>query len=54
MSEPVQFKRDKKQNSKKLHLDQYYTPEDLAQYCIEKTLQVVDIDNITEFIEPSA
>ena len=50
----IQFKRDKKQNSKKLHLDQYYTSEKLARYCIDKTLDIIGIDNITEFIEPSA
>lgn len=50
----IQFKRDKKQNSKKLHLDQYYTSDELAQYCIDKTLDAVGVDNITEFIEPSA
>ena len=50
----IQFKRDHKQNSKKLHLDQYYTPIDLATYCITKTIEVVGRENITKIIEPSA
>ena len=49
-----QFKRDSKQNSKKLHLDKYYTPSDLVDYCILKTYEVVGGENISEVIEPSA
>lgn len=47
-----QFKRDTKQNSKKLHLDQYYTSDELAQYCIDKVFEV--ISDIGEIVEPSA
>ena len=35
MSTKKQFKRDTTQNSDKLHLDQYYTPDDVAQHCID-------------------
>lgn len=49
-----QFKRDKNQNSTKLYLDKYYTPTDLAKYCISKTYEVIGRGNITEIIEPSA
>lgn len=49
-----QFKRDKSQNSNKLHLDKYYTPEDLAKYCIDKTSEIIGIESISEIIEPSA
>lgn len=49
-----QFKRDKKQNSTKLHLDKYYTPIELAKYCIDKTYKVIGKENISEVIEPSA
>lgn len=48
-----QFKRDTKQNSNKLHLDQYFTPLDLAEYCVNKTKEVVNNKNI-RFLEPSA
>lgn len=36
----------------KIALDKYYTPKDLAKYCIEKTFS--EIQNISEIIEPSA
>lgn len=49
-----QFKRDESQNSNKLHLDKYYTPKELAKYCINKTYEVIGKENITEIIEPSA
>lgn len=49
-----QFKRDKNQNSSKLHLDKYYTPVNLAKYCIDKTFEIIGRENITEIIEPSA
>jgi predicted RNA methylase len=49
-----QFKRDENQNSNKLHLDKYYTPQELAKHCINKTYELVGIHNITEVIEPSA
>jgi predicted RNA methylase len=49
-----QFKRDTTQNSDKLHLDQYYTPDDVAQYCIDTAYRVIGKDNISCVIEPSA
>lgn len=38
----------------KLNLDQYYTPDDVAKKCTEKAVEIIGIDNITEFFEPSA
>ena len=38
----------------KLNLDQYYTPEDLAIECTKKAVEVLEIENISEFYEPSA
>ena len=38
----------------KIQNDKYYTPPDLAQYCVEKTKEIIGTDNITEYIEPSA
>ena len=49
-----QFKRDKNQNSNKLHLDKYYTPIVLATYCIETAYKIIGSENIIEIIEPSA
>jgi len=49
-----QFKRDENQNSNKLNLDKYYTSDELAQYCINKTLEILKDQNISEIIEPSA
>lgn len=34
--------------------DKYYTPIDLAKYCIDKTFEIIGKENITEVIEPSA
>lgn len=49
-----QFKRDKKQDSEKRHLDKYYTPVKLAKYCIDKTYEIIGKENISEIVEPSA
>ena len=38
----------------KIELDKYYTPIDLAKYCIDKTFEVIGEENITDIIEPSA
>ena len=38
----------------KIELDKYYTPDDLAKYCVEKTKEIVRDENITEYLEPSA
>ena len=34
--------------------DKYYTPIELAKYCIDKTYKIIGKENITEIIEPSA
>ncbi len=34
--------------------DMYYTPYELATYCINKTFQIIGRDFITEIVEPSA
>lgn len=38
----------------KIDLDKYYTPVDLAEYCVKKTKEVIGVENITEWLEPSA
>lgn len=38
----------------KINLDKYYTPTDLAEYCVKKTKEVIGVKNITEWLEPSA
>ena len=38
----------------KIELDKYYTPQDLVELVINRTKEVIGLDNITEFIEPSA
>ncbi len=38
----------------KINLDKYYTPYDLAEYCVKKTKEVIGKENITEWLEPSA
>jgi len=50
----IQFKRDNTQNSTKLHLDQYYTPNDVAIHCIDTAYKVIGKENITTILEPSA
>lgn len=49
----IQFKTNEKHNSSKLHLDKYYTSSALAEYCVNKTKEVIG-EGITEYIEPSA
>ena len=49
-----QFKRDSTQNSNKLHLDKYYTSDEIAQYCIDTARKVLKGKIISEVIEPSA
>ena len=39
---------------KKLHLDKYYTSQELADYCTQKAIEVIGRENITELIESSA
>ena len=38
----------------KIDNDKYYTPIDLAIYCINKTYEIIGYHNISEIIEPSA
>ena len=38
----------------KIDNDKYYTPIDLAKYCINKTYEIIGCNNITDVIEPSA
>lgn len=38
----------------KIQNDKYYTPPDLANYCVNKTKEIIGANNITEYIEPSA
>ena len=40
--------------SKKIRLDKYYTPSGLAEYCVNKTKEIIGVKNITEYLEPSA
>ena len=39
--------------SNKINLDKYYTPIYLANYCIDKLLENIDLEEISEVIEPS-
>ena len=38
----------------KIKNDKYYTSDELAKYCVEKTKEIIGEDNITEWLEPSA
>ena len=38
----------------KIKNDKYYTPPELAEYCIKKTFEIIGEKNISEIIEPSA
>jgi len=38
----------------KIENDKYYTPIEISKYCIDKTLEIIDNQNITDIIEPSA
>lgn len=38
----------------KIKNDKYYTSEELAQYCVNKTKEIIGECNISEFLEPSA
>lgn len=38
----------------KIKNDKYYTPKELAKYCIDKTYEIIGEENISEVIEPSA
>jgi hypothetical protein len=38
----------------KIENDKYYTPIELAKYCIDKTYELIGNENITDVLEPSA
>lgn len=38
----------------KIKNDKYYTSDELAKYCVEKTKEIIGVENITEWLEPSA
>lgn len=38
----------------KIENDKYYTPAHIAKHCIEKVYEIIGMNNISEFIEPSA
>jgi hypothetical protein len=38
----------------KIELDKYYTPDNLAEYCVSKTNEIIGKENIKEYLEPSA
>jgi len=38
----------------KIENDKYYTPVELAKYCIDKTFELIGKENITDILEPSA
>lgn len=38
----------------KIKNDKYYTSNELAKYCVEKTKEIIGEENITEWLEPSA
>ena len=51
-----QYKYLNSKNSNKLELDQYYTPKEVMEYCVNKTIEVLEGKNckIDCFLEPSA
>lgn len=51
-----QFKYIESKGSNKLNLDQYYTSEEDMNYCVNKTLDVLQENGygVSEFLEPSA
>ena len=48
------YKVNGKNFNAKVNLDKYYTPIELAKYCIDKAYEIIGKENITEVIEPSA
>jgi hypothetical protein len=38
----------------KIAFDKYYTPPNVARFCINKTFEIIGKENISEIIEPSA
>ena len=39
--------------SNKINLDKYYTPLNIANKCIDKIIEYIGLNNISEVIEPS-
>lgn len=52
----MKFKYVENKNSNKLDYDQYYTPYDVMEYCVNKSWDVIkDLGyEVSEFLEPSA
>lgn len=52
----MKFKTNETKNSNKLDYDQYYTPYDVMEYCVNKSWDVIkDLGyEVSEFLEPSA
>ena len=50
------FKSSHKDGTNKLKLDQYYTSEEDMNYCVNKTLDILQESgySVSEFLEPSA
>lgn len=38
----------------KIENDKYYTPPEIAKHCVDKVKEIIGVDNIIEYIEPSA
>lgn len=38
----------------KIELDKYYTPQGVAEYCYNKTIEILGKENISDIVEPSA
>lgn len=52
----MKFKTVESKNSNKLDYDQYYTPYDIMEYCVNKAWDIIkDLGyDVSEFLEPSA
>ena len=40
------YKNKRGEDMAKIDLDKYYTPKDLAKYCIDKTFEIIGVENI--------
>ena len=49
-----QFKYNDNKDSDKIHLDKYYTSDELAQRCIDITRRVLKGKKISQVVDPSA
>jgi hypothetical protein len=50
----MKYNRDKTLKTTKLDNDAYFTPIEISKRLIDKTFEIIGIDNITESIDPSA